>query len=80
MSRTHTYRKGDTLPVRRGWDDFLGTEKWEVVDERTLDQAEAAVRFEEEERQRIEREQQAAASPDEAPPALPDPSRDNWSA
>jgi len=73
MGRGHAYHKGDVLPCRRVVDDFLKTEQWEVVSEHELNLAEAAWRFErdEKERMRIVEEQKAIAAPAEEPMAVP---------
>lgn len=57
MARGHQYKKEDIVPVRRGIDKFLGTERWEIVSERELNLAAVTARFEREEIERVRREE-----------------------
>jgi hypothetical protein len=79
ISKTHTYKAGDPVPCRRGIDG-MGVEVWSAVSERELDMAEAAERFEREERRRAAAEAEArskqvaeAKLPPPAPPPPPEP-------
>jgi hypothetical protein len=52
-NRSHDYKKGDIIPVRRERDDF-GGDAWRAVSERELQQAEVVERFEAAERAKAE--------------------------
>lgn len=67
----HGYQRNDTVCCRRGVAEGIGTECWQVISERELQQADAVARFEREERERAEaaeRERQQAAAAERGEP------------
>jgi len=76
MAKGHLYKKNDIVPARRIVDDFLKNEQWEIVSDRELNLAEAADRFDRQEKARVAEEQKGRTNPvtENVPPT------DNWSA
>ena len=72
MSRSHFYRKGQIVAARRGVDELLQTEKWEVVPEDELNAAEVSARLRRDEEEREARERARIAS-EAGQAALPAP-------
>ena len=52
------YTKGEILVCRRGFNETLGVETWNVVTDRKLDEEAAIARLEQEEHERIAKEEQ----------------------